>query len=1150
MKKITFFLLSIFISTVGFGQYCTPTYANQCTSGDFINDFSLNTISNLGTGCASPSVSNYSDYTAMSTSLDQGITYNASFAPSASWGQYFVAWIDYNQDGDFDDVNEFIDLGYAGAGTTVVTPVTIPLGVSAGPTTMRVLCRFGTTPLLATDACNPALNYGECEDYSVVIGAPSANDAATNSIDSPMTGCGLGMETVMATYQNNGGLPIDTLVVCYNVNNGAWMCDTVTGLGLVPTATYQHTFTDLVDLSTTGDYTFNASVSLIGDSTPVNDTLMGYFIQSIPTITGLPYSENFESGTGGWTSSGTASNWEHGTPSEANIFGNGGCGTDSLAWATGLTTPYNANTVAYLESPCIDFSSLLTDPTLTFDHIFQVENTFESYFVEVSIDGGGAWTLLGAAGTGMNWYNQAGNWDGTSFTQAGQWNTAGHVLTGTAGESDVRIRFVLTSDGSVQQEGIAVDNINIDANVQLVDALPTSLAAPMGGCGLTSTELVMANYSNNGADTLFTFDVCYSVNGGATVCETVNDTILPGGTYMHTFATTADLSSVGQYMIDLIISSSDLNGCNDTMTFSLQNKPVINTFPYLETFENGPGGWEANNGANGTWELSTPAGAVINSAASGVNSWVTNATGNYNVNDNSNVEGPCFDFTTLPSGSWVAMKVWWESENSWDGANLQYSLDTAQTWTNLGAFGEPNNWYNDNTINSAPGGSQEGWTGDVNNNESGEWVIAKHQLADSTFLGQAHVLIRVNFGSDGSVTGEGFAFDNFAIGVPPTVNIGADYVGCANYEIDPGLPGTYEWFTEDTSLFVSTLISTDPVGVFPNTSFNDTTYNAILVYTDSLGLCGSDTAMVTLYPAPYNTLNDTTICYNDTVLYSVDAQSFYTYDWNNGSVVDSASYAYTSGGLVQVIVTNTNSGCSDSTTAMIYQTAAVSLMDIAFCAGDSVLVDATNVYDTYSWSTGDSLSTIFVSTAGTYTVTTEDNIGCMSTDSTVVTENALPTPTITSSADSICVDYDVTLNGGTGFNTYVWSTGGSAQSEVVAGSSLALGANTINLTVEDANGCYGMTTTSVFVDACAGIEELAINFNLYPNPSNGVFNYEFDGLALGSKMTLTDVLGKVIMTKEISSLTGEIDLSTYGNGTYLLNIQQNEASKTIRLVKQ
>jgi len=1146
MKKFTLSLSLVMGALIGMAQPCLPTYNNACTSGDFIDGVVFNTISNVGTGCAAPSANNYTDYSAsFSTILSQGLSYNITTSSGPSWGQYFVAWIDFDQNGTF-DATEFFDIGYAAAGTSVSNTINIPTGVIGGTSRMRVMCRFGTGPITATEACS-SQTWGETEDYEVIVSLPSDYEASTISIDAPFTGCSLGLDTVKATFTNAGQNAIDTLVVCYSSNSGPWVCDTLTGLGLASGDTLSHNFATLLDLSIPDDYLIDVAVTLAGDTINQNDTIFGYLVQSIPTIATIPYFEDFETGSGGWTSTGASDNWELGVANE----GNGGCnGTDSSVWATGLTTLYNSNTLSYLESPCIDFSTLTSDPLMTFDFSFQVENTFDQAWVEISTDGGQMWTKLGTVGSGLNWYNTAVNqaWEGAS----NGWLKAGHVLTGAAGSSDYRVRFVISSDGSVQQEGLAVDNININVTEPLVDVLPVGLLSPQSSCGLTTTEIISASFENIGLDTVIGFDICYMINGGTPICETISDSIIPGTPFIHTFSALADLSTSGTYMIDIIYSSIDLDACNDTVSFLIENKPNITTYPYLEKFENGSGGWTAENAVNGTWELATPANTSIIGAASGSNAWITNATGDYNVNDNSSVESPCFDFTTLDSGSWVVMKVWWESEFSWDGANLQFSLDTGSTWNNIGAFGNQNNWFNDNTINGAPGGSQEGWTGrNSSNNGSNGWVIAKHPLEDS-LVGETHVTFRVNFGSDGSVTDDGFAFDDFAIGTPPTIDIGPDFVGCANYDIEPGLPGTFDWYAQDTSATpVTSYVSTGPIGTFTNTFFVDTTYNAIVVYTDSLGLCASDTALLTLNPAPYNVLNDTTICYFDSVMYEVDTSSRYTYLWNTGSMVDSALYTYTVGGPVSVTVTDTVSGCASTAGATIFQTEPVNIADSAFCAGDSIEISAGMIYSSFNWSTGDTLNnSVLVSMGGVYSVTVMDSIGCVSSDSTMITMNALPTPLIIGGEDSICSFGNLNLSTNTVFINYTWSTGGIGQTETVIGGLLNLGTNVITLTVEDGNGCINSDSITVFVDHCVGIDENVLAFNIYPNPSNGIFKYNFEGDFEGAQLILMDLSGKTVETMNVTSNTGAIDISSMARGTYLLQVSISGQVETIRLIKQ
>ena len=185
----------------------------------------------------------------------------------------------------------------------------------------------------------------------------------------------------------------------------------------------------------------------------------------------------------------------------------------------------------------------------------------------------------------------------------------------------------------------------------------------------------------------------------------------------------------------------------------------ITSYPYSEDFESGDGGWVVDGTNPGTWALGTPAAGVINSADSGTNAWVTNLTGNYNNNENGIVTSPVFDLSSLVSPS-IEMSIWWNSEFSWDGAVLQSSIDGGTSWQNVGAEDDPNNWFNDGTINGNPGGQQIGWTG-RGTTGSGGWVIARHAL--NGLGGQANVILRVAFGSDGSVQDEGFAFDTISI---------------------------------------------------------------------------------------------------------------------------------------------------------------------------------------------------------------------------------------------------------------------------------------------------------------------------------------------------------------------------------------------------
>jgi hypothetical protein len=194
---------------------------------------------------------------------------------------------------------------------------------------------------------------------------------------------------------------------------------------------------------------------------------------------------------------------------------------------------------------------------------------------------------------------------------------------------------------------------------------------------------------------------------------------------------------------------------------------TISTFPYLENFESGAGGWAAGGTAS-SWALGTPAKPVINSAASGTKAWVTGLTGSYSASENSAVVSPCFNFTSVIEPI-IEMKVWWSSEASWDGAVLQSSIDGGTTWQKVGAFGEPNNWYNDNSLDGLPGGQNIGWGGQTSTGSNG-WVLAKHVL--NGLGGQANVKLRIAFGADPDYHYDGFAFDDIRIYDTPANDAG------------------------------------------------------------------------------------------------------------------------------------------------------------------------------------------------------------------------------------------------------------------------------------------------------------------------------------------------------------------------------------------
>lgn len=112
----------------------------------------------------------YEDYTAMSTTMTGGTTYNVALQPvyaATNYTEYWRIWIDLNRDNLFDESTELVFS--AAASGLVQGSFTLPANYTPGPARMRIAMKYGAH-------ASPCGNfpYGEVEDYTVILAAPPA----------------------------------------------------------------------------------------------------------------------------------------------------------------------------------------------------------------------------------------------------------------------------------------------------------------------------------------------------------------------------------------------------------------------------------------------------------------------------------------------------------------------------------------------------------------------------------------------------------------------------------------------------------------------------------------------------------------------------------------------------------------------------------------------------------------------------------------------------------------------------------------------------------------------------------------------------------------------------------------------------------------
>jgi lysyl endopeptidase len=170
--------------------YCFS--AAESTEDSRIDRVQLSTL-NVNTG--SSGCVRYTDLTANSTSLSAGMGYTLNVTKGSCGGNYpytAKAFIDWNNDKDFDDAGETVATTAVLSGTAAIsTTVTVPMSVVNGVSTvMRVVLReqlggeSSAGAVAATLACD-IYPWGETEDYTInlVNAATSVEDAASGYND-------------------------------------------------------------------------------------------------------------------------------------------------------------------------------------------------------------------------------------------------------------------------------------------------------------------------------------------------------------------------------------------------------------------------------------------------------------------------------------------------------------------------------------------------------------------------------------------------------------------------------------------------------------------------------------------------------------------------------------------------------------------------------------------------------------------------------------------------------------------------------------------------------------------------------------------------------------------------------------------------------
>jgi len=233
----SYITISAFFGEGNIGNICEPVSSIGTELGDFVDGVQLGSINNTGSGSViGPAYTNYSDQ--FSTTLSRNGQYMVSVTSGAYFENTFSAWIDYDQDGTFEASERLGSFTSSQAFQTTNIPFVVPATAALGNTLMRVRASFlpGSDPS-SLDPC-VAYEYGETEDYAIVINGNTPVDCAgvPNGAALPGAACNdnnslTGNDTWNANCQCVG-IPVD----CVGVPGGGALPGTTCDDGNLNTA--------------------------------------------------------------------------------------------------------------------------------------------------------------------------------------------------------------------------------------------------------------------------------------------------------------------------------------------------------------------------------------------------------------------------------------------------------------------------------------------------------------------------------------------------------------------------------------------------------------------------------------------------------------------------------------------------------------------------------------------------------------------------------------------------------------------------------------------------------------------------------------------------------------------------------------------------
>ena len=453
--------------------------------------------------------------------------------------------------------------------------------------------------------------------------------------------------------------------------------------------------------------------------------------RSVNAVVGDPtYDQDFEVNNGGWAPTPETGGWEWGEPTDpAGPQAHSG----TNVWGTVLGGNYPNGACFSLD---LNLGAVIMEPSATVEFWmwYESDQFYDGCNFQISVDAGDTWQVVTPVG-GYPQANVFGNlcigegipcWAGFN----NEWRYVVIPIGDFVGTLPV-FRFLFGStEFSVTHPGFFIDDVQVWGLEAQIDGPPNSVSNLQAVGTDTSATLTWVDPTTDVTGNPIVVDsvqvwLGHPNQGGAHV-----GTVNPGvQTFVHEDAPSGNLT----YFVRTYNNS--FAGSFTSVTV------IVGTPSYAENFDVTDGMWVAEP-VDG-WEWGAPGGVAPHSDP---NVWAAGLSGAYpNSADWYLTLNPSLAINT-PTAT-VEFWINYITENWWDGANFQISIDDGATWSII----EPVGGYPINPMwNGEPG-----WSG-----QSNGWLYVI--LPIGAWSGEVP-LFRFHFSSDPSVTLTGLYFDDMLI---------------------------------------------------------------------------------------------------------------------------------------------------------------------------------------------------------------------------------------------------------------------------------------------------------------------------------------------------------------------------------------------------